>query len=192
MINLNSINTNKYDFDIYNSSDKINNKENSLNCKLQDTTIYNSKDDSADDKHILDEINSETDPTEKQEDLILYYNLKKAGVDFKNISWEQEKSWLVTFPPTTAPGYIRQAFREALSNIPESERGNICFGLSCEYDMYKSKNQIEDFNSISYYNNLISCMLQNNEKNSSILGGDIYKYTKNLLDDFSFNLQKIK
>ncbi|WP_368490128.1 hypothetical protein [Clostridium sp. BJN0013] len=191
MINLNNINLNEYNFDKYKSNNKIN-KEDNLNSRFQESAVYNSKNDSTGDKHILDEINSETDSVEKQEDLILYYDLKKAGVEFKNISWEQEKSWLVTFPPTTAPGYIRQAFREALLNIPESERGNICFGLSCEYDMYKSKNQIEDSNSISYYNNLISCMLQNNEKNRSILGGDIYRYTKNLLDNFSFDLQKIK
>ncbi|OAA84354.1 hypothetical protein [Clostridium coskatii] len=183
MINLNGININKYNF-----NDKISKKNNS---NSQDSEVYDFKPTSTGDKHILDEINNETDPIDKQEDLLLYAHLKKAGIDFKNSSsWEQEKSRVSGFPPPTAPGYIRQAFREALLNVPENEGANIAFDLSCEYNMYTSQNKAGNPNSISFYNDFIKYASQCNDFNSNLLGEDVYKYTKKLLNDFSLNLQK--
>ncbi|RMC93972.1 hypothetical protein D9O40_17535 [Clostridium autoethanogenum] len=69
MINLNNININKC-----NLNDKISKKNNS---NSQDSEVYNFKPTYTGDKHILDEINNETDPIDKQEDLLLYAHLKK-------------------------------------------------------------------------------------------------------------------
>ncbi|ADK16142.1 hypothetical protein [Clostridium ljungdahlii] len=183
MINLNNININKYNF-----NDKISKRNNS---NSQDAEVYNFKPRSTGDKHILDEINNETDPIEKQEDLIFYSDLRKAGIDFKNSSsWELEKSRISGFPPTTAPGYVRQAFREALLNVPENERAHIALSLSFEYDMYSSKNKTGNPNSISFYNDFIKYTSQCNDFNRGLLGEDVYTYTKKLLNDFSLNLQK--
>ncbi|AZV57956.1 hypothetical protein [Clostridium sp. AWRP] len=183
MINLNNISINKYNF-----NDKISKKNNS---NSQDSEVYDFKPTSTGDKHILDQINSETDPIEKQEDLVLYAHLKKAGVNFKSSSsWKQEKSYIGSFPPTSAPGCVRQAFRKALLDVPENERAHIALSLSCEYDMYSSQNKTGNSNSVSFYNDFIKYMSQCNNSNRGLLGEDVYKYTKKSLNDFSLNLQK--
>jgi hypothetical protein len=86
--------------------------------------------------NILREIENEADPIDREEDLRLYNMLKNNLNKEKHIDLQRMKQMLVCFPPATAPGYVRKAFREALEKLPESQRHQIGIGFTLEYGSF--------------------------------------------------------
>lgn len=76
------------------------------------------------DARIMNEINQEPDPIDREEDTILYNKFKKAGVNFKghSLKWYKEGLRTLGFPPVTAPGYVRKAWREMLEKMNQQQR----------------------------------------------------------------------
>ncbi|AJA48801.1 hypothetical protein CPAST_c27340 [Clostridium pasteurianum DSM 525 = ATCC 6013] len=68
------------------------------------------------DTKIMDEINNESNPVQKEEDELLYQHLKSAGLDFTIHSLDFYKNAVQSFPPLNAPANVRKAYRVAAEN----------------------------------------------------------------------------
>ncbi|WP_446897893.1 hypothetical protein ACSVC9_13060 [Clostridium sp. LBM24168] len=126
-----------------------------------------------------------------EEDKILYENLKKAGVDFKDHSFEWEKEHLVGFPPLTAPGNVRRAYRLALENAtPEEKRA--AQGMMFYMQLYKKNENIGDNqNSVSDYLNLMNGFKGYfDSRYSNVLSQSQYDSYNSLISKFTSELSK--
>lgn len=126
-----------------------------------------------------------------EEDKILYGNLKKAGVDFKDHSFEWEKEHLVGFPPLTAPGNVRRSYRLALENAaPEEKRA--AQGMMFYMQLYKKDENIGDNqNSVSDYLNLMDGFKGYfDSRYSSVLSQPQYDSYNSLINKFTNELSK--
>lgn len=109
------------------------------------------------DTKIMNEINNESDTVEREEDTILYQQLKAAGVDFTSHSLEWQKEAIQSFPPLTAPANVRRSYRETLENAsPEEKKA----ASALPFYMYIYQTQTGDkidstSNSVSGYSKLL-------------------------------------
>lgn len=90
----------------------------SSNSQLNSNSIIKSSSNNTDNNKIWNEISNESDPVEREEDELLYQQLKAAHVDFNNANYSLDdlKHALHTFPPLTAPANVRKAYRVATEN----------------------------------------------------------------------------
>jgi hypothetical protein len=100
-----------------------------------------------------------------KEDKLLYEcsNLKEQGIKFGSKEFKEYKKRLKGFPPTTAPGNVRRAFRKMMENLSEDERMTV-FGM-CTVIYTKMQNgNIKEPNSVEGYLdlcNVIKCKIEN-------------------------------
>ncbi|WP_100486080.1 hypothetical protein [Sporolactobacillus pectinivorans] len=133
------------------------------------------------------EINKETDPDERSADLKLYQNLKRSGVNFSIQSFDDVKQGLVTFPPVSAPGKIRNAISNIL-DAEENQGANIGGQLLFNFQNFIG-NTNSDLNSLdtykefgSYMSNSLDVLLKNGDISQSDynVGQNITKQLQNL------------
>ncbi|AJA49319.1 hypothetical protein CPAST_c32530 [Clostridium pasteurianum DSM 525 = ATCC 6013] len=182
-----TVNTNS---NIKSTSNSDSNKASAFNDKLNEII---SKDDNPSIAKILNEINNETDPVDREEDMILFNDVKhmirKAS---GNVNLKMIKEGTITFPSATAPGYVRKAYRKALEKLPESQRGHITLGLALEYNTFidSAKNGNAKVNSsLSVYENFMNYIEKAINSNPDFLGSGSSQHIRILFNNFQSNLQ---
>jgi hypothetical protein len=128
---------------------------------------------------------------DNEEDKILYEQLENAGVDFKNHSFQWQKENLVSFPPLTAPGNVRRAYRLALENATPDEK-RAAQGMVFYMQLYKKDENINNTqNSVSDYLNLIDGFKYYfDSRYSNLLSKSQYNNYNSLIDKFTDELAK--
>lgn len=136
------------------------------------------------------------DPTFEQkindeEDKILYENLKEAGVDFENHSFQWQKEHIVGFPPLTAPANVRRAYRLALENATPDEK-KAAQGMAFYVDLYRKDENISNTeSSVSDYSNLMDGFKNYfDSRYSDVLSKSQYDSYNSVIDKFANELHK--
>lgn len=171
------------------SSDLYSSKSSTFNDKLKGVCAANNNDAAA---NILKEINNEADSTDREEDRILYNEMKHMIKKDSDLNLQTMKQAIVTFPPATAPGYVRKAFSEALEKLPESQRNQIAGGLNIEYGGFVSSVKDGTFkinSDKSVYESFMDYINKAIDSEPNFLGTGSSQYIKSLLSDFQSNLE---
>lgn len=130
---------------------------------------------------------------DKEQDAILYKQLKAAGVDLTNFSFEFQKEHLISFPPLTAPGAVRKAYNTALANVTPQEKKAI-IGMSFYMTIYNkqtgTKTNLD--NSVDGYLDLTNNFKGYFTQYQSALGDTEFNSINNFLDSFTSELSKYK
>lgn len=185
------LDTNPYNNNALNTSSSAVKKTAPVPFKTLLSNEINSSEETMTDKNDIDpnilEINKETDPDERAADLKLYQNLKKSGVNFSIQSFQEVKQGLVTFPPVTASGKIRNA----ISNITDSEgtqgtniNGQLLFSFQ---DFIENNNP--DLNSLNTYKKFGAYM--SNSLDVLLKRGEISQSNYNVGKNITQQLQNI-
>lgn len=129
---------------------------------------------------------------DKEEDELLYQQLKSEGVDLTNFSFEFQKEHLKAFPPLTAPGNVRRAYRKALENATPEEK-KAAQGMSIYMYIYQKQtgDTIESTdNNVDNYLKLMKKFEQYFKGYQGILDNSAYKGTVDFVDNVINELSK--
>lgn len=132
-------------------------------------------------KNILNEINKESNPIDREEDLRLYNKLKdKIKID-SNFNLEKVKNMVISFPPATAPGYIRKAYRELYEkSTPEQQKSfmDLCLCFESYKEYGKSYNCTSFLNSLKGFSEYFKGY-------ENYLGKSKFDFLNKILNDFT-------
>jgi hypothetical protein len=128
---------------------------------------------------------------DKEEDAILYQELKACGCDFKKHSLEDYKKAIVSFPPLTAPGNVRKAYRQAFQNATPAEK-EASRGMSLYMYIYKDQNKdnFSDTNDVNGYLDLMKNFKSYFTRYDNILDKNKFNLINSYLDKFTNELSK--
>ena len=91
------------------------------------------------------------DPVDREEDLRFWKTTCDSGIKFKkeNPTYEDFldlKKNIVSFPPQTAPGRVRKAYREYMNRLPKNVRDEMQGILTVTYGLFIAKNNMRTCN----------------------------------------------
>lgn len=127
----------------------------------------------------------------KEEDVLLYQRLKAAGCDLTNFSIEYYKKAIVAFPPLTAPGAVRKAYRLALDNATPEEK-KATGGMAFYMYSYNKQTETKVDNNVEGYLNLMNNFKGYFTHYEAALGETQFKSFNSFLDSFTNELSKYK
>lgn len=129
---------------------------------------------------------------DKEEDEILYNELKALGFDFTTKSLEDHKKAIQAFPPLSAPGNVRRAYREALKNATPEEK-KAARGMVFYMYIYKQQNDTDvSSNDVNGYLALMKDFKVFFTRYKDKLEGNNYNLVSNFLSKFTNELSKYK
>ena len=95
------------------------------------------------------------DPIDKEEDLLFWKNTCDSGVKFEkqNPNYDdflELKKAVLCFPPQTASGKVRRAYREMMDRFPKNVADDLKYTLNCTYNTFvRNKNMnISNFSAV--------------------------------------------
>ena len=121
------------------------------------------------------------DPIDKEEDLLLWNELKTwvTPKDYSYEGFKKLKEGLVSFPPATAPGKVRKQYREYMEKLPKAVRDEMQNILLFTYGEFARNDGINS----SDWKQVIKAMKKNLGKVGP-LDAD-FGFINRCLDDFS-------
>ena len=150
--------------------------------KIRNESVKGNTDFSIENDPIVEGIKKNVkDPIDKEEDLLLWNELKTwvTPKDYSYEGFKKLKEGLVSFPPATAPGKVRKQYREYMEKLPKAVRDEMQNILLFTYGEFARNDGINS----SDWKQVIKAMKKNLGKVGP-LDAD-FAFINRCLDDFS-------